>query len=172
MTRREELIVGLLRNNDLGSLREGVRGDDGAVGLLPHEAKCQLRVRDLRDVPGQVRCTCWLKSIAELARCLRLMRQTQRPLWYAVHERYVACERRPMLLQVRNNQPLITGNMEVIGLVNKIALNTKGHGVTRILVETWRPGLDPHRITQGVAWLAGEFRGAPELPRELVEAAA
>jgi hypothetical protein len=165
-TRREELIVALLRNHDLGaSTKEGVRGDDGSVALLPHSSTCRMRTA------APARCTCWLRGLAELERCMRLMRQQQRHLWLAVHERYVAVIRKPLDVQVSHWQPLVGENIEVIGLLNKTDLNKRGDGNSRVLVEMWRQGVNPNDVVAGIRWLAATFEGSPELPVELLEAA-
>lgn len=172
MNQREHLIVSLLRNYDLGasSMREGVKGDDGSVGLLPHAGNCRMRTGNA--LVAKPRCTCWLRSVKELERCLSVMRETRRPLWWHVHERYVQAIRKPMNVKVSHWQPLVDhGHVEVIGLLNKTDLNKRGDGETRVLVELWRPGVDPLRVTQGVAWLAETFNGSPELPVELLRAA-
>lgn len=170
---REALIVSLLRNHDLGvsSLAEGVKGDSGSVGLLPHAARCKMRTGNTRV--ERPRCTCWLRSVRELERCLSVMRETRRPLWWHVHERYVQATRKPMLVKVSHWQPLVDhSHVEVIGLLNKSDLSKRGDGETRVLVELWRPGVDPLRVRQGVQWLAETFQGSPELPVELLQAAA
>src|SRR5207253_638304 len=106
VTHRELLVVALLRLRADGgpsAAREGVRGDDGSVPIQTHATDCRLRHSGLR-------CTCWMRSLDELSRCLRLMRnggrsshsdewtdeaKLLRRQWSAVHERYVAAERRP-----------------------------------------------------------------------------
>lgn len=169
---RETLIVGLLRNHDLGSssLREGVRGDSGSVGLLPHAGYCRMRTGNA--LIQRPHCTCWLRSVRELERCLSVMKETKRPHWWHVNERYVQAIRKPLTVKVSRWQPLVDHTqVEVIGLLNKTDLNKRGDGETRVLVEMWRPGIDPLRVTEGVTWLAATFNGSPELPVELLRAA-
>lgn len=165
--RRCELIVDLLRlsadpHSTAGS--EHVKGDHGAVNIRPHEKRCQLRHHGLK-------CTCWMRSLDELARCLRLMRQTERRLWYQVHERYIAAQRKPAMVTIRKGRPVLEQNQQPVSLVNREDLNRKGDGQTRMLLETWRPGLNPALVDEGVRWLAVTFQGSPELPVNLKEAA-
>lgn len=167
--RREQLLVELLRlaadPHSHAAAWEGVRGTGNAIPIRPHEPRCHLNTAGLG-------CTCWLRSLDELHRCLRLMRKTQRPLWYAVTERYVMADRRPRTVLVRHGHPRLEPNQQQIGLVNRADLNKRGDGTTRILVETWRPGIRADRVRYGLEWLSDTFGGPLELPVERNLAAA
>lgn len=166
--RRQELIIELLRlaADPFGfSAQEGVSGDDGSVNIRTHEPSCTLRQHGLR-------CTCWLASLDELHRCLRLMRTDNRRCWYQVHERYIAARRQPKLVHVKNGRPQLEPNQHAIGLVIRDDLNSRGDGITRLLVETWREGLNDRLILEGVQWLADTYQGSPQLPQVLLKAAA
>lgn len=169
--RRSELIIELLRlsADPLGAAAawEGVRGSGQAPPIRPHEPRCQFAGK---RATGQT-CTCWLRSLDELQRCLRLMRKTQRPLWYAVYERYIAATRKPTLVTVKHGRPQLEPNQTAVSLVNRTDLNKRGDGTTRLIVESWRSGLDQDRIGMGVVWLAAHFQGQPELPLDLLHAA-
>lgn len=176
--RRSELIIELLRlsADPLGAAAawEGVRGSGQAPPIRPHESHCPLvesADKDPSAVPRAMRCTCWLRSLDELHRCLRLMRKTQRPLWYAVYERYIAATRKPTLVTVKHGRPQLEPNQTAVSLVNRTDLNKRGDGTTRLIVESWRSGLDQDRIGMGVVWLAAHFQGQPELPLDLLHAA-
>jgi hypothetical protein len=175
---REGLIVELLRlrAEGLNDVREGVSGDGGSVPIRSHGADCQLRRSGLR-------CSCWVRSLDELARCIRLMMaggrsshnepwtaeaKTIRRQWSAMHKRYVIAERRPMTVAVVKGRPSHPGNMLVLGLVNRTDLDKKGSGVTRVLCETWKDDVDIDLAAAGVRWLASAFRGPLNLPRELL----
>lgn len=175
---REMLVVELLRLRADGLLdvRENVKGDGGSVPIRSHAADCKLRHSGLR-------CSCWLRSLDELARCLRVMHggpdQVRTPeglrlrrLWSNVHRRYIAAERRPMVVKVRAGKPVPAPGREVIGLVNSLDLDKRGNGETRLLCEVWAADVDLQLAAEGVAWISRHFRGAINLPRELVREAA
>lgn len=164
---RERIIVELLRLHQqpfaFTSL-QGARGDDGAVPVRSHEPHCRFRVQ-------AGRCTCWLRSLDEVHRCLRELRKRDRGLWYAVTERYVMAVRQPRTVRVVRYEPRPPENWEVIGLVNKLDLDSHGTGDSRLLVESWRGGVDLSRAAAGVRWLSEAFVGSPMLPVEVAKAA-
>lgn len=165
--RRQQLIIQLLRlaadPHQLGAALEGIPGTGTALPIRPHEPHCHLTTHG--------HCTCWLTSLDETHRCLRTMRHTQRPLWYAIHERYVAATRKPTLIQVRRGRPILEPHQTALSLISRTDLDRHGNGTTRILIETWRPGLNPDRITAGLTWLTDNFHGNPQLPLDLLHAA-
>ena len=165
---RERLIVELLRSLELaaGRSRDGVPGGGDGFPMLPHSDRC------LIHVTAPARCSCWLKSVAELQRCLRLMYGIERTLFRAVYERYVNAERRPREVIVRRGRPVVPSNWQVLGLLNRTDLNKRGDGTTRVLVESWRPDVLEANWTAGVTWLSAAFNGAPQLPVEFLEMAA
>ena len=165
---RCRLIVELLRSLELASSRsrDGVRGGGDGFPMLPHSDRC------LIHVTAPARCSCWLKSVAELQRCLRLMYRQERRLWRACYERYVAAERRPREVIVRRGRPVVPANWQVVGLLNRTDLNKRGDGTTRVLVESWRGDVLESDWDRGVRWLAEAFDGAPQLPVEFLEMAA
>ena len=169
--RRLEIITDLLRlaadPHSTAAAWEGVKGSGTALPIRPHEPHCALASR---TASGRS-CTCWLRSLDELHRCLRTMRAVQRPLWYAVYERYVAATRKPTLVTVKAGRPQLGQNQQALSLVNRADLSKRGDGQTRLLVETWRPALKPERIQQGVVWLADAFQGPLQLPLDLYHAA-
>ena len=167
-SQREKLIVQLLRNLDLAGARSGDQirgGTSSATPGLPHETRCRIH----RSAPPK--CDCWLRSVAELQRCLRMMYREERRLFRAVYERFVVCDRRPRTVRVKASRPVVAGNVEVIGLLNGQDLNRRGDGETRVLVEVWRADVRAADVDAGVAWLAGVFRGPLQVPVELLEAA-
>lgn len=165
---RERNLVELLRvagDPSAFNTLDGVRGDGGAPPIRSHSPACLLRKHGLR-------CSCWLRSLDELHRCLRVMRNDRRRLWFHLHERYVAAERRPLRVPVRHGRPVLGPNQQAVGLVNRADLNTHGNGVTRILVEQWNPRVNETLAAAGLVWLSDVFRGVPEVPVELMEHAA
>lgn len=165
-TKREENIIGLLRNYDLATAhrREGISSDTGAVPGLPHSDRCLIRRHGLR-------CSCWLKSVAELERCLRTQRVEKRELWYAVWARYIEAQRRPITITVHHGKAVIPPHTEIIGLIRREDLNRRGDGTTRVLAEQWSSTVRLERVTLGVTWIADRFNGQPELPIELLATA-
>ena len=175
---REMLVVELLRlrADGLMDVREGVRGDGGSVPIRSHAADCKLRHSGLR-------CSCWLRSLDELTRCLRVMRGTPdamhtpeglrlRRLWSHTHRRYIAAERRPMVVKVRAGKPIPAPGREVIGLVNSLDLDKRGNGETRLLCEVWAADVDLALAAEGVQWIARNFKGPLNLPKSLLREAA
>lgn len=161
MTQRERLIVELLRNlgyavNQSAGAKNAHASTGDRVALQQHEQSCRWMLH------GQT-CTCWIRSVTELQRCLRHMYGAERPLFRAVYERYVNCDRRPRTVIVKGRTTRVDGcdkPFEVLTLL------PRGNGVTRALVETWRADIQPRNITAGVGWLASEFKGSPQLPTE------
>lgn len=177
MTRREELIVQMLRSWDLldPAAASGVRSTDGSrVPLLGHEPHCLLlhAVARLDKDRNHAVCTCFVAAMQELTRCLRLMRAEERRLWFHVHARFIAAERRPLLVHVKHGRPQLEANVQLVGLVDSQALNKRGDGIVRVLVERWNPRADAKLAALGVEWLAGRFVGSPQLPLALTKEAA
>jgi hypothetical protein len=164
--RRQELLIQLLRlaadPHAYGAAWEGIAGTGQAIPIRPHEPRCQLTNNDSHTTT----CTCWLRSLDELHRCLRTMRNQQRPLWYAITERYVLADRRPRLVHFKNRRPQLEPNQELFAGVTASALdlNRRGDGYARLQVETWRPGISKQRVQLGLAWLSAEFKQPLELP--------
>ena len=166
MTQRERLVVELLRNLSyaVGS-SAGASNAHGATGdrlaLQQHEQRCPVMASG--DKPGGA-CCCWIASVTELKRCLRELYKAERRLFWQVYERYVVCDRRPRTVIVKAGKRRIEhfdGDcFEVLTLL------PRGNGVTRALVETWRGDVQPELVAAGVAWIAGAFRGSPQLPNE------
>jgi hypothetical protein len=158
--RRRQLLVELLRLHAdplaFGAALEGFRGSGSALPIRPHERHCRL-------VTGLGPCTCWLRSDDELGRVLRRQRHERRTLWCAVAERYLLAVRKPTFVVVRRGVPQLRPGQEAIGLVKREDLNRSGDGMTRILVESWRP-VDEGDLEAGVEWLVEEFTGPLELP--------
>lgn len=171
LDRRSELIVELLRlsadPHGAAAAMEGIRGTGNALPIRPHEPRCQLAGRAAR---GSV-CTCWLRSLDELERCLTAMKDEWRPAWYAVVHRYRLATRQPKIVTVKHGRPMLEPNQSPVSLVNRADLNKRGDGRTRLIVETWRAGLDTSWADRGVVWLADRFQGRPELPLDLLHAA-
>lgn len=77
-----------------------------------------------------------------------------------------------MLVHVKHGHAVHDRNVQLVGLVDKGALNKRGDGIVRVLVEVWSPRVDMVKAEAGVRWLSGEFRGEPQLPVDLVQNAA
>jgi hypothetical protein len=170
VTRREALIVQLLRAR--GFAEPGGGGQpagyhDAGVALLPHDERCRINTSN-----GRLRCSCWLRSLAELERRLAELRVEERKLWEAVHARFVACERRPRVVYVKRGRPLPVAGWEVLGLVDRTQLNTHGTGSCRLLVESWDSRVSEAEWTAGISWLSERFRGPLNLPAEMVSGVA
>lgn len=162
MNQRQRLIVELLRN-----LSYAVGGSGGAsnahgatgdrVALQQHEKGCRLHREGLT-------CTCWIASVTELKRCLRALYRDERKLFWSVYERYVVCDRRPRTVIVKGRSTRVENfdgqNFEVLTLL------PRGNSTTRALVETWRADVKADLVDAGVAWIADQFRGSPQLPNE------
>lgn len=177
--RRRELLVELLRLSSdptaIGAAWEGVRGTGQAIPIRPHEPRCLLSetahaAKSSRREPGN-RCTCWIRHLDELERALARLKQQDRACWYAVIHRYRLCTRRPTIVQVRGGRPQLEPNQQTVGTVNRLDLNRRGDGTSRMLVETWRAGLNPEFVGRGLDLLAGLFQGQPELPLDIYKAA-
>lgn len=172
MDHRSRVIVELLRNLTLASESAGPSGVRSSTGervpLLPHEASCRIH----RDTEiGKLRCDCWLASVRELQRCLRVMYRDHRKLFRAVYERYVNCDCRPRTVTFktvtvarREEQRLTIGGYD--GPFEVLTLLPRGNGSVRARVETWRTDIQATDIDSGLAWLSEAFDGHPRLPRE------
>ena len=174
MTQRERLVVELLRNLSYAvGTSAGASNSHGATGdrvaLQAHEptkrdkhGKVVGGCRFLTDASQP--CSCWIASVTELKRCLRELYKAERRLFWQVYERYIVCDRRPRTVIVKAGKRRVEhfdGDcFEVLTLL------PRGNGVTRALVETWRGDVQPELVSAGVAWIAGAFRGSPQLPNE------
>lgn len=170
MTRRETLIVQLLRAREFGEAwnLNGAHGSGLSVSLLPHDESCRVRTGN-----GRLRCTCWIRSWLELERCLADLRRREPRLWAAVRARYLVCERRPRMVQVRRGRAVKVPGQEVLGLLpvrgkdRDRGISRKGDGSCRVLVESWDASVAEADWLAGIAWLAEHCEGPLRLPAEL-----
>jgi hypothetical protein len=122
----------------------------------------------------------------ELELRMRELRAESWAWWMSVVERYVACERRPRVVQVRHGRPVAVRGMEVLGALperqhgpepaglepvepDSLHVSRKGEGQARMVVESWSARAVESDWLAGVAWLANAFTGPLELPSEMVD---
>lgn len=110
----------------------------------------------------------------ELERCLRVMRGSERRLWWHTFERYYAPRVRRQLVPFKHGHPVLSPFEALFGESQSKAKRSKNRVYTELrLVESWSPRVDATIANEGVVWLAGRlFDGGPLfLPTELMEAA-
>ena len=108
-------------------------------------------------------------SYGELERCLRLMRERRRHLYWHVAERFIRCRYRLTqgCSECRPPQATPYGvfhNHKVSGKLRKIPR-------TDIIEESWNPRVIVEMVDRGVAWLSADFRGTPFLPTDVFKQA-
>lgn len=154
---REDQVRTLLRFHStvVNPLQTIERGDGDGCPLMPAE---------YRNFPV------W----RELERSLRLMRRTERTLWWHTFERYYSPKLRRKLVPFKYGQPILSPCEALYGESASKAKRAKNRVYTELrLVEYWSPRVNLKLADQGLAWLAGEmFKGGPLfLPADLLEAA-
>ncbi len=138
--------------------RTGEPGTGDRVKLMPHDHGCH--VTDWNPPL----CTCSRRSVIELERLLRTMREDRaaplvrlpngtkasvRSLWWNLNARYIACDTvlRDIPVSVRGRNGKRTTKLER----RRVAITT--------------PGIDPTKIAAGIAWIATNWD--PYTPIEL-----
>jgi hypothetical protein len=187
---RTDVIVQLLER--MHELLDPVRAGngDGQTGMLlmPHSPDCAVT----RSSPP--RCSCALRSLVELERLLRVMRDSghdplnvlpsgervsTRTLWWNLNERYLRCETALREVTWRSGRWQLShgsvvaqpGGWEQALVAERSRRRQRGIPV-RVLVVTWHPGVDEARVAAGVGWLAANWGlpVEPMLPREVLAA--
>jgi hypothetical protein len=105
-----------------------------------------------------------LGSYAELYRCMYLMRERERHLYWNVAERYLRVRRRRTVGCPECGQETREGIRHVHHVAN---LGNIRFERGPIVQELWHPGVDEDKVQNGVGWIVKEHRGPPFLPLEL-----
>lgn len=182
MNHRTDVIVQLLER--MQDLLDPVRAGngDGQTGMLlmPHSPDCALT----RTAPP--RCSCALRSLVELERLLRVMRDnphgsllelssgervSTRALWWHLNERFLRCTTAVRDVTWRGNHWQGLSHAAVVAQPGGWQLawasespRRRQRGVAfRCKVITWHPDVRSQLVDAGVAWLADNW-GLPVEP--------
>jgi hypothetical protein len=143
-------------------------------------------IRSLEDVlldengsPGDRRDSRILKhhplyhqgSYAELERTLRLCRDRQPVSYWHLAERYIRCRRRHLDVKVVNGRYQLP-SYTAAQYDNSGRFKGKTLTVKDVQVETWNPAVRLGKVDRALDFLSHQFRGAPTLPREILDAVA
>lgn len=125
----------------------------------------------------------WTREMRELDRCLTELRRlaqglspiiardvSARKAWWHLSHRYLLCVTTRKTVRTQKHQR--TGERRIGRLpayMEVIARPTLLHGKeASVLVRQWDPGVRMNVVDVAVQWIAGEYRGVPALPEEMV----
>lgn len=106
----------------------------------------------------------WLQgSFFELARCLLLMRDEEKHLYWNVAERYLRATTRITM----GCPGCGKATSEGIRHSHHDGMRARRFDRGRIVEHRWHPRVDLAKVDAGISWIAAEHRGPPYLPTEL-----
>lgn len=147
MTKQQIICSMLARFNEARETLNGpgdIRGDGNSVTLMP---------------------STWNDSYRELERCLLNLRNTHKPLYAHIQERYLA--QQPFNEIVRKVEVNHRGNLVLPANTVVLCVIDRRKNIATARLRRWHPWVRREKINEAVDILASEFRGEPFLAPEL-----
>jgi hypothetical protein len=107
----------------------------------------------------------------EVLRCLNVLRDERPTQYWHFAERHIRCRRHRFDVKVVNGRYQLPSHTAA-SYDNSFRFKGKTLTVKDVQVETWNPAVRLGKVDRALDFLSHQFRGAPTLPREILDAVA